>query len=117
MTLCGRCLYHTLQTCVRVHGTGESTFVGTRCHAVITSTTPSQPNSASKHQRKLTPRAATGDIDDMWLRDSSVQMAIYLPRMEQHPALRRVIEGAIRLQAFYITQVILPGCLNKPGTR
>ena len=41
----------------------------------------------------------------MWLRDSSVQMAIYLPRMEQHPALRLVIEGAIRLQAFYITQV------------
>ena len=38
--------------------------------------------------------AATGDIDDMWLRDSSVQMAIYLPRIEQHPALRRVIEGA-----------------------
>jgi len=28
MALCGRCLYHTLQTCVRVHGTGESTFVG-----------------------------------------------------------------------------------------
>ena len=32
-------------------------------------------------------------------------MAIYLPRIEQHPALRRVIEGTIRLQAFYITQV------------
>ena len=43
----------------------------------------------------------------MWLRDSSVQMAIYLPRIEQHPALRRIIEGAIRLQAYYITQVTL----------
>ena len=55
---------------------------------------------------QLAARAATGDIDDMWLRDSSVQMAIYLPRIEQHPALRRIIEGAIRLQAFYITQVL-----------
>ena len=29
--LCGRCLYHTLQTCVRAHGTGETTFVGELC--------------------------------------------------------------------------------------
>ena len=26
--LCGRCLWHSLQTCVRVHGLGHSTFVG-----------------------------------------------------------------------------------------
>lgn len=26
--LCGRCLWHSLQTCVRVRGLGESTFVG-----------------------------------------------------------------------------------------
>lgn len=26
--LCGRCLWHSLQTCVRVRGMGESTFVG-----------------------------------------------------------------------------------------
>jgi hypothetical protein len=33
VNLCGRCLYHTLQTCVRAHGTGETTFVGKCCHA------------------------------------------------------------------------------------
>ncbi len=49
--------------------------------------------------------AATGDIDDMWLRDSSVQLAIYLPRVRSHPALRGVFEGMLRTQAFYILQV------------
>ena len=49
--------------------------------------------------------AATGDIDDMWLRDSSVQLAIYLPRIVAHPALRGVFEGMLRSQAFYILQV------------
>ena len=34
VSLCGRCLYHTLQTCVRVHGTGETTFVG-ECHTKL----------------------------------------------------------------------------------
>jgi meiotically up-regulated gene 157 (Mug157) protein len=72
--LCGRCLYHTLRKAIRVHGTGERVFV------------------------------ATGDIDDMWIRDSSVQLGIYLPRMARRPALRRVLEGAIRTQAFYILQ-------------
>ncbi len=47
---------------------------------------------------------ATGDIDDMWIRDSAVQLSIYFPRITGRPALRRVIEGAIRAQAFYILQ-------------
>ena len=47
---------------------------------------------------------ATGDIDDMWIRDSAVQLSIYFPRISGRPALRRVIEGAIRAQAFYILQ-------------
>jgi meiotically up-regulated gene 157 (Mug157) protein len=47
---------------------------------------------------------ATGDIDDMWIRDSSVQLATYFPRMASRPALKRVLEGAMRTQAFYITQ-------------
>lgn len=42
----------------------------------------------------------------MWLRDSSVQLAIYLPRIAQHPALRGVFEGMLRSQAFYILQVL-----------
>jgi meiotically up-regulated gene 157 (Mug157) protein len=41
----------------------------------------------------------------MWLRDSSVQLAIYLPRIAAHPALRGVFEGMLRSQAFYILQV------------
>ena len=41
----------------------------------------------------------------MWLRDSSVQMAVYLPRIEDHPALRHLIEGTLRIQAFYVLQV------------
>ena len=109
MALCGRCLYHTLQTCVRVHGIGESTFVGEyaagACSGFFFSVAAPSELTAPDDRRQLTAGAATGDIDDMWLRDSSVQMAIYLPRIEQHPALRRIIEGAIRLQAYYITQV------------
>ena len=47
---------------------------------------------------------ATGDIDDMWIRDSSVQLSVYFPRISRRPALRRVLEGAIRTQAFLILQ-------------
>lgn len=58
--------------------------------------------------------AATGDIDDMWLRDSSVQLAIYLPRIAAHPALRGVFEGMLRSQAFYILQVQCDTTLSQP---
>lgn len=51
---------------------------------------------------------ATGDIDDMWIRDSAVQLSIYFPRIAERLALRRVIEGAIRAQAFYILQASHP---------
>ena len=40
----------------------------------------------------------------MWIRDSAVQLSIYFPRMAAKPALRRVLEGAIKTQAFYIAQ-------------
>lgn len=46
-----------------------------------------------------------GDLPLMWIRDSAVQISVLLPRIAKRPALRRVIEGAIRAQAFYITQV------------
>lgn len=74
--LCGRTLYHSLQTAVRPRG-------GRGQDAVF---------------------VATGDIDDMWIRDSSVQLSVYFPRVSQRPALRRVLEGAIRTQAFLILQ-------------
>lgn len=72
--LCGRTLYHSLQTGWVSHEAGAWTFV------------------------------ATGDLPLMWIRDSAVQIGVLLPRIAKRPALRGVIEGAIRAQAFFITQ-------------
>lgn len=44
----------------------------------------------------------TGDIDAMWLRDSTAQVWPYLPLMKDDPALRRLIEGVIRRQVRFI---------------
>lgn len=41
----------------------------------------------------------TGDIDAMWLRDSSAQVHPYLPLARNDPALRRLFHGLIRRQA------------------
>lgn len=73
--LCGRCLYRTLTSYVRVHDHGRFTVV------------------------------LTGDIAAMWLRDSAVQMATYFPRVSRRPALRQIVEGAIRAQAYLILLV------------
>jgi hypothetical protein len=40
----------------------------------------------------------------MWLRDSAFQIGVLMPRIRRRPSLRRVVEGAIRAQAFYIAQ-------------
>jgi len=74
MYLCGKFLYSSLKRAVRVGDLGEQTFV------------------------------ATGDIDDMWTRDSAVQIGLYVGRMKQSPWLRLIIEGAMRRQAFNIIQ-------------
>ncbi len=42
---------------------------------------------------------ATGDIDAMWLRDSSAQAWPYLPLAKEDAPLRELLEGAIRRQA------------------
>ena len=41
----------------------------------------------------------TGDIDAMWLRDSSAQLWPYVPLAKEDAALRELLEGAIRRQA------------------
>lgn len=44
----------------------------------------------------------TGDIDAMWLRDSSAQVHPYLPFCAEDETLRRVVTGLIKRQARYI---------------
>lgn len=44
----------------------------------------------------------TGDIDAMWLRDSSAQVWPYLPFIGQDQPLHQLIQGVIHRQAFFI---------------
>jgi len=73
LQLCGRALNHPITTAVALRGLGEDAHV------------------------------STGDIPDMWLRDSAFEIAIYMPRMVAKPALRLAVEGTIRRHAFDIT--------------
>lgn len=43
-----------------------------------------------------------GDIPDMWIRDSSVQLGVLLPRIKGNSYIQSIIEGAINMQAYYI---------------
>lgn len=72
--LCGRCLYGSLTKAVVLRGLGDDTHV------------------------------KTGDIPEMWMRDSAVQVSIYLSHIKEHPAFRPVVEGAIRRNAFNVLQ-------------
>lgn len=54
---------------------------------------------AGTHQGKPDTYVVTGDIDAMWLRDSSAQLWPYLPLAKEDEKLREVLEGAIRRQA------------------
>jgi hypothetical protein len=44
----------------------------------------------------------TGDIDAMWLRDSSAQVNPYLPLMRHDPKLRQLIEGVLLRQLIFV---------------
>jgi meiotically up-regulated gene 157 (Mug157) protein len=72
--LCGRVLYDSLAHSVTAHGLDDWAFV------------------------------STGDIKEQWTRDSAVQMAIYVPLLRSRPALRRVVEGALRSSAYFTIQ-------------
>jgi meiotically up-regulated gene 157 (Mug157) protein len=74
LSLCGKFLYSTLHRAIHLKNMGQDVFV------------------------------ATGDIDSMWIRDSVVQMTIYLKHVATHPWLRFIIDGAIRRNAFNILQ-------------
>jgi uncharacterized protein len=51
------------------------------------------------HGGKPDTYVVTGDIDAMWLRDSSAQLAPYLPLAREDNRLRELLEGVIRRQA------------------
>jgi uncharacterized protein len=51
------------------------------------------------HDGKPDTYVVTGDIDAMWLRDSSAQLVPYLPLAKQDNRLRELMEGVIRRQA------------------
>jgi meiotically up-regulated gene 157 (Mug157) protein len=74
LNLCGKFLYSTLNRAIHLKNMGQDVFV------------------------------ATGDIDAMWIRDSVVQMTIYLKHVTSHPWLRFIIDGTIRRNAFNILQ-------------
>jgi meiotically up-regulated gene 157 (Mug157) protein len=44
----------------------------------------------------------TGDIDDLWLRDSAAQIHPLYPFLNQDPRLDRVISGLIQRSSKYI---------------
>ena len=44
----------------------------------------------------------TGDIDAMWLRDSSAQVWPYLPLMKEDKKLQNAIAGVVNRHAFYV---------------
>lgn len=55
----------------------------------------------------------TGDIPDMWIRDSSAQLWPYLKFASAYPTVRILLEGALRRQAFYISSAPYANAFTK----
>lgn len=59
----------------------------------------------------------TGDIDAMWLRDSTNQVWPYLPFLREDPALRKMVEGVVRRQARCVLLDPYANAFYKDGSR
>ncbi|RYD18220.1 MAG: metal-independent alpha-mannosidase, partial [Lysobacteraceae bacterium] len=67
----------------------ENCYPNTLDTTVFTSTIDGKPDTF----------VITGDIEAMWLRDSSAQLQTYVHLCRQDPALRRLFQGVIQRQA------------------
>lgn len=70
----------------------ENCFPNTLDTTVFTSTKNGKPDTY----------VITGDIDAMWLRDSSAQVWPYLPLIKEDKMLQEMIAGVVNRHAFYV---------------
>ena len=93
--LCGRCLYYQLNVSVSY---GNSHKVRGRAGACRPLRCCCRCHHSVPLPLLLQVFVATGDIPYMWIRDSAVQLGPLVARMSHRPALRLLVEGAVRTQ-------------------